>query len=67
MFTPTTLAPSRSIERVGFVREGLMRHASLIDGVFRDAILMAIVEREAPQAGRPRAADVSVTQPISGG
>jgi RimJ/RimL family protein N-acetyltransferase len=32
-------------EKAGFVREGLLRDASLIDGVFRDAILMAIVER----------------------
>ena len=32
-------------EKAGFVREGLLRDATLIDGVFRDAILMAIVER----------------------
>ena len=32
-------------EKAGFVREGIVRDASLIDGVFRDAILMAIVER----------------------
>ena len=32
-------------ERAGFVREGIVRDASLIDGVFRNAILMAIVER----------------------
>jgi RimJ/RimL family protein N-acetyltransferase len=32
-------------ERAGFVREGIVRDASLIDSVFRDAILMAIVER----------------------
>ena len=32
-------------EKTGFVREGIVRDASLIDGVFRDAILMAIVER----------------------
>jgi RimJ/RimL family protein N-acetyltransferase len=32
-------------EKVGFVREGVVRDASLIDSVFRDAILMAIVER----------------------
>jgi RimJ/RimL family protein N-acetyltransferase len=32
-------------EKAGFVREGIARDASLIDGVFRDAILMAIVER----------------------
>jgi RimJ/RimL family protein N-acetyltransferase len=32
-------------EKAGFVREGLLRDASLIDGAFRDAILMAIVER----------------------
>ncbi len=32
-------------ERVGFVREGVQRDASLIDGVYRDAIMMAIVER----------------------
>jgi RimJ/RimL family protein N-acetyltransferase len=49
-------------ERVGFVREGFMCDASLIDGVFRDTILMAIVEREAPHAERPAAADGSVAQ-----
>jgi RimJ/RimL family protein N-acetyltransferase len=32
-------------ERVGFIREGVQRDASLIDGVYRDAIMMAIVER----------------------
>jgi RimJ/RimL family protein N-acetyltransferase len=32
-------------EQAGFVREGVMLDASLIDGVYRDAILMAIVER----------------------
>ena len=32
-------------EKVGFVREGVVRDASLIDSVFRDAILMAIAER----------------------
>ena len=32
-------------EKAGFVREGIVRDASLIDSVFRDAILMAIVER----------------------
>ena len=32
-------------EKAGFVREGIVRDASLIDGVFRDAILMAIVAR----------------------
>ena len=32
-------------EKAGFVREGVVRDASLIDSVFRDAILMAIVER----------------------
>jgi RimJ/RimL family protein N-acetyltransferase len=34
-------------EGVGFVREGVQRDASLIDGVYRDAIMMAIVERHA--------------------
>jgi RimJ/RimL family protein N-acetyltransferase len=32
-------------QQAGFVREGIVRDASLIDSVFRDAILMAIVER----------------------
>ena len=32
-------------EQVGFIREGVQRDASLIDGVYRDAIMMAIVER----------------------
>jgi ribosomal protein S18 acetylase RimI-like enzyme len=32
-------------EKAGFVREGIVRDASLIDGVFRNAIPMAIVER----------------------
>jgi RimJ/RimL family protein N-acetyltransferase len=32
-------------EKAGFVREGIVRDASLIDSVFRDDILMAIVER----------------------
>lgn len=32
-------------EKAGFVREGIVRDASLIDSVFRDAILMAIVKR----------------------
>ncbi len=32
-------------EKTGFVREGIVRDASLIDSVLRDAILMAIVER----------------------
>lgn len=32
-------------EKAGFVGEGIVRDASLIDSVFRDAILMAIVER----------------------
>jgi RimJ/RimL family protein N-acetyltransferase len=41
-------------EKAGFVREGIVRDASLIDSVFRDAILMAIVERETqPSAGGP--------------
>ena len=38
--TPTTHA--RSPEKAGFAREGIVRDASLIDSVFRDAILMAI-------------------------
>jgi RimJ/RimL family protein N-acetyltransferase len=31
-------------EKAGFVREGIVRDATLIDSVFRDAILMPIVE-----------------------
>ena len=33
-------------EKVGFVREGVQRDAVYIDGEYRDAIVMAIVERE---------------------
>lgn len=33
-------------ERVGFVREGVQRDAVYVDGEYRDAIMMAIVERE---------------------
>ncbi|MEP6567580.1 MAG: GNAT family protein, partial [Mesorhizobium sp.] len=33
-------------DKVGFVREGLQRDAVYIDGEYRDAIVMAIVERE---------------------
>lgn len=32
--------------RVGFVREGVQRDAVHVDGEYRDAIMMAIVERE---------------------
>jgi GNAT superfamily N-acetyltransferase len=41
----TTLAQARRSGFKRFVREGIVRDASLIDSVFRDAILMAIVER----------------------
>ena len=34
-------------EKMGFVREGLVRDAAFIDGVYRDAILMALVDRSA--------------------
>jgi RimJ/RimL family protein N-acetyltransferase len=33
-------------DKVGFVREGVQRDAVLIDGEYRDTIMMAIVERE---------------------
>jgi len=33
-------------DRVGFVREGVQRDAVCVDGEYRDAIVMAIVERE---------------------
>lgn len=33
-------------DKVGFVREGVQRDAVYIDGEYRDAIVMAIVERE---------------------
>lgn len=33
-------------DKVGFVREGVQRDAVCIDGEYRDAIMMAIVERE---------------------
>jgi len=33
-------------DKVGFVREGVQRDAVYIDGEYRDAIMMAIVERE---------------------
>ena len=45
MCTPTTQRAIALYEKAGFVREGIVRDASLIDSVFRDAILMAIVER----------------------
>jgi|RhiMethySRZTD1v2_1073278.scaffolds.fasta_scaffold310560_1 RimJ/RimL family protein N-acetyltransferase len=32
-------------ERVGFTKEGILRDASLTDGVYRDLILMAMVDR----------------------
>ena len=32
-------------ERVGFTKEGILRDGSLIDGVYRDLILMAMVDR----------------------
>jgi RimJ/RimL family protein N-acetyltransferase len=41
-------------EKVGFVREGLARDAVFIDGVYRDAIAMALVRRE--NAIQPKAA-----------
>jgi RimJ/RimL family protein N-acetyltransferase len=37
-------------EKAGFLREGMQRDASLIDGQFRDAILMAVVNRVSPGA-----------------
>ncbi len=40
----------RLYEKAGFVREGLSRDASLIDGVYRDAIVMAIVKRDAARS-----------------
>jgi RimJ/RimL family protein N-acetyltransferase len=33
-------------DKVGFIREGVQRDAVCIDGEYRDAIMMAIVERE---------------------
>ena len=35
-------------ERFGFIREGTLRDAVLIDGQYKDMILMAIVDRSAP-------------------
>jgi RimJ/RimL family protein N-acetyltransferase len=32
-------------EKLGFKKEGLMRDAAFIDGIYRDVILMAIVDR----------------------
>jgi RimJ/RimL family protein N-acetyltransferase len=32
-------------DKVGFVREGLLRDAVLIDGEFRDAIAMSVIRR----------------------
>lgn len=33
-------------DKAGFVREGVQRDAVYVDGEYRDAIVMAIVERE---------------------
>jgi RimJ/RimL family protein N-acetyltransferase len=32
-------------ERVGFVREGIVRDAVCVDGEYRDAITMALIRR----------------------
>ena len=36
----------RAYEKAGFVREGLMRQHSRIDGEFKDAVLMALLRRD---------------------
>ncbi|MFC8779670.1 GNAT family N-acetyltransferase [Streptomyces nigra] len=44
----------RVYEKVGFVREGVRREADLRDGVWRDWVLMAMLEREwAAHRGHP--------------
>lgn len=43
-------------ERLGFVHEGVMRDASLIDGVYGDVLLMASIDRSAAADGQAQAA-----------
>jgi RimJ/RimL family protein N-acetyltransferase len=42
-------------EKVGFKTEGVMRDAALIDGLYRDSILMAIVDRSNAARVQPAA------------
>jgi RimJ/RimL family protein N-acetyltransferase len=39
------LRAARLYEKVGFVREGVLRDAVLVDGEFHDAIAMALIDR----------------------
>ena len=47
---PENVASMTLLERNGFQREGLARAYLRIDGVWRDHLLYALLEREAPRA-----------------
>jgi RimJ/RimL family protein N-acetyltransferase len=47
----------RSFEKVGFVREGVLRHQTRINGEWSDAVLMAILREEWEALDRPRSWD----------
>ena len=47
----------RSFEKVGFVREGLIRHQTRMKGSWSDAVLMAILREEWEALDRPRSWD----------
>ncbi len=51
---PTNAASIRVLEKVGFVREGLAREYLCIDGVWKDHLLFALLERDLdPPRNRP--------------
>ena len=39
------LRAQRLYETIGFVREGLFRHAVLVNGEFHDTVAMALIDR----------------------
>jgi RimJ/RimL family protein N-acetyltransferase len=47
----------RSFEKVGFVREGVLRHQTRMKGQWADALLMAILREEWEALDRPRSWD----------
>ena len=47
---PENIASMTLLERNGFQREGLARAYLRIDGAWRDHVLYALLEREAPRA-----------------
>ena len=46
----------RCYERCGFVREGLLRQQRLVDGQFRNAVLMGLLREEFPEQRSPERA-----------